>query len=402
MNNIENNKKPKIAYDDFINMIRKKIANMSTKANKEERKQANDNIFYILGIQDFEIRHSNFLKWLFKNEEDFLKKFLIHKDICNLSKEYVNSLSFAKSDFDVKREFYLQTNGRSIDIVIDFKKDKLIVVIENKWKAGESEMQLADYYNAIENSNEYNDYKRIFVYLTTNGRKPKSEIDQNNYISVSYEKILEILENIKIKNKSSDKMLIINHYKEVLRENTIKVMDRVKDYYKLYEENKKVMVEMVEYIPNIKIRAELERKILQGMGEFELDSLNQNTFIWFTPIVLKEKLAKNNLSPKYLQFCLSNEPYNVFGIQFVINKDQENRHIKFSNDFRKKFNRVDKNKDADYAILLSENLVVSNKSTGYLTENQFQEEIMKKLKQIFSDKNSTYNEIINYVLNYEF
>lgn len=380
MNNIENNKKPKIAYDDFINMIRKKIANISTKANKEERKQASDNIFYILGIQDFEIRHSNFLKWLFENEEDFLKKFLIHKDICNLSKEYVDSLSFAKSDFDVKREFYIQTNGRSIDIVIDFKKDKLIVVIENKWKANESEMQLADYYNAIENSNEYNDYKRIFVYLTTNGRKPKSEIDQNNYISVSYEKILEILENIKIKNKSSDKMLIINHYKEVLRENTIKVMDRVKDYYKLYEENKKVMVEMVEYIPNIKIRAELERKILQGMGEFELDSLNQNTFIWFTPIVLKEKFAKNNLSPKYLQFCLSNEPYNVFGIQFAINKDQENKHVKFSNDFRKRFNRVDKNKDADYAILLSENLVVSNKSTGVFDRKSIPRRNYEKIK----------------------
>lgn len=391
--------KSEIFYEEFLDKISNKIINMSTKVSNADKKHSENNIFYILGIQDFEIRHSNFLAWLFKNEEDFLRQFLKN---CNLPKEYIDNISLKPGDFEVFREYKKQTNGRSIDIVLDFKKDKFVIAIENKWKAGESEMQLADYYRLIENSSDFMGYKKIYVYLTLNGIKPKSELDKENYLSVSYANILEILKKLKMGNKLDEKSLIIKNYIEILEENTIKVMDRIKEYYKLYEENKDVMMEMVEYIPNIKARAELERNCLLEIGLFDLESLNQNTFIWFTPKIFTEHFASKNLPKNYLQFCLSNEPYNVMSMQFVINKDKENKHVKFSEEFRREFNRVDKNKDATYAILLTENLVVSNKNAGYLTEKQFQEMILLKLKQFFTDKDNTYQKIIDFVLNYDY
>lgn len=210
--------KQKISREEFLDKVREKVSKMTTRVNNEEKKHSENNIFYILGIQDFEIRHSNFLAWLFSDEEEFVRLFLKSICICNLSNEYVDNLSIKQGDFDVFREYNKQTNGRSIDIVLDFKKDKLVIVIENKWKASESDMQLSDYHDAIENSSEFQDYKKVYIYLTQNGISPKSAIDQNNYVSVSYEKILEILTSLNMRNKSKEKAIIINHYIEILKE----------------------------------------------------------------------------------------------------------------------------------------------------------------------------------------
>lgn len=376
---------------------------MTTEVGAEEEKHSENNIFHILGVQDFEIRHSNFLAWLLQNEEKFLRKFLTNKKICNLSQDEVSKMCLKRENVTVSREYRKENNGRSVDIVVEFKKEKLAIIIENKWHATEGENQLSDYYNLLKNSKNFKDYKTIYIFLTLNGIEPKNEIDKKNYLSVSYKSILEIMEKLYDNKKIvRDKEIFIKQYIEILRENTEDVMDRVKIYYELYKENKEIMTEMVEYIPNIKQRAQVERDLLQTTENLKLKSLNQNTYIWFTQKEVSDKCLNNNLPEDWLEFCLSNEPYNVLAVQFVVNSDKENKWLKFSQEFRKHFNIVDKSKNSNYAILSTETVVLSNKNSGYLTEQEFQDEIKEKLNKYFTDPNSSYFKILDFVKNYKF
>lgn len=378
-------------YSDIIGNIKKTISQMS-KSEKNNLEHSENNIFHILGLQDFEIRHSNFLAWLFEKNTEFLKGFLLDTNICNIPKEKVAKL--ISSPKEVKREYPL--NGRSLDILIDFKDEKTIIAIENKWYASEEKTQLADYYHSIENLPQFKDYEKVYIFLTLNGIKPANDEDKKHYISIGYNHILKLLESTKVKN------IFINHYIEILKEKTVRVMDRVKEYYNLYSENKEIMVEMAEYTPNIKKRAELEKTILQNTEDVEIESQGQNTFIWFFNNTLKDLCLKNNMPKNWLSFCLCNEPYNKLEIQFVIDHDDNKRYIEFSQKFREAFKREDRSKNSTYSVLLTQTLVVSNNNSGYLTEEQFQGKIREELSNYFSNPDSTYFKIINFVKNYKF
>lgn len=378
-------------YSEIINNVKTTISQMS-KSEKIRQEHSEDNIFHILGLQDFEIRHSNFLAWLFEKNTEFLKDFLLDTKICNISKDKV--LKLVSSQMEVKREYPL--NGRSLDLLIDFKDEKVVIAIENKWYASESKTQLADYYHSIENSPQFKDYKKLYIFLTLNGIEPANDEDKKHYISIGYSQILKLLESTKNKN------IFVKHYIEILKEKTTRVMDRVKEYYNLYSENKEIMVEMAEYTPNIKKRAELEKNILQNTENIEIESQGQNTFIWFFNDTLKDLCLKNNMPKNWLSFCLCNEPYNKFEIQFVIDHDDNNKYIDFSQKFRETFKREDRSKNSTYSVLLTQTLVVSNNNSGYLTEEQFQNKIKEELSNYFSNPDSTYFKIIDFVKNYKF
>ena len=63
--------KKQVKFEDAMQEIEKTIENISTKVEKKEELDANKNLFCILGVQDFEIRNSNFLAWMFRNNKQF-------------------------------------------------------------------------------------------------------------------------------------------------------------------------------------------------------------------------------------------------------------------------------------------------------------------------------------------
>lgn len=391
---------------EMLNKTNNPVSKMSNNAGKMEQKHSEDNVFYILGVQDFEIRHSNFLKWLMEKDKYFLQEFL--QRACGFSQEEAKKLTGYK--YEVKREYSISKeedvgvkSGR-IDILLKFEDKKTVVVIENKFHSGEGEKQLSGYYKGISNSKDFEGYEKKFIFLTPKGEEPKEDEDKKNYISASYDLVREILE--KMNTSENVEKILINHYKEVLREELMKnekEIDKIEEYYKLFGGKKgQIMSDIAKYVPNIKKRAEIEREIVKKIDGLELKSEGQNTFVSITQKELSSVSLKNGLGKDWLSFCISNEPFNVMSMQFVIEYDKGEKYKKFAKEFREKFDRTDNHKGGDYEHLLTETLVVSNKTSGYLTEEEIQEKIKEELVKFFTDPNSKYFQILDFVRNYKF
>ena len=127
------------------------------------------NIFEILKLEKYEIRHSNFLAWLFNaNESHGLGDKIIRSFMNRYVELYPSSdekdFRLLTTRFDTcisKRE------DNDIDIQVLSEKDQIIIVIENKIKAKESKHQLAKYEQQV--SQLYPDYEKYFIYLTPEG-----------------------------------------------------------------------------------------------------------------------------------------------------------------------------------------------------------------------------------------
>ena len=123
------------------------------------------NIFETLKITNAEIRHSNVLGWLLNPIENhnikgqFLRKFI--EDINEIG-EYDLDLEVIDYDsFEVRREW------KNIDILVISRKNKLLLVVENKIWSVESSHQLEKYRNIVED--EFQNYNIIYVFLTPYG-----------------------------------------------------------------------------------------------------------------------------------------------------------------------------------------------------------------------------------------
>lgn len=149
------------------------------------------NIFKILGVSNYELKHSNFLAWLLDPNEShelgglFLSRYLTDLLLDERSKgiSLLQIGNIEHRDVEVRREW------KNIDILIitqDF-----VVCIENKIWAKESKTQLEKYKEIIDEN--FPTLKKIFVFLTPYG--DEASINEV-YINSDYSTIIEILETI--------------------------------------------------------------------------------------------------------------------------------------------------------------------------------------------------------------
>ncbi len=168
---------------------------------KYRKKESEPNIFKILKLSDYEIRHSNFLSWLFNPKAGhglgniFFKTFI--KNLFESPKSgFIHEYIFEDKDFDeleVIREFKTQNNDSdnngSIDVVI--KGKRYIWIIENKYGARETKQvrkncktnkiigQLEYYWTYINQvcQNKYKNLTPVFIFLDT---------DKRNFVNACY------------------------------------------------------------------------------------------------------------------------------------------------------------------------------------------------------------------------
>ena len=133
------------------------------------------NIFSILKIDTYEIRHSNMLAWLIDPngnhgvEDKFLKK-LLDKSFNNIrtdNKDWTDTIVYREKE--------------NIDILVVSDKYKLVCAIENKIFSDEHDDQLERYRKWLEKT--YKDFTFILYYLTPYGIKPTDE----NWQTLDYE-----------------------------------------------------------------------------------------------------------------------------------------------------------------------------------------------------------------------
>lgn len=394
--------------------IKEKIGEIGKKQEIVERKSLKHNIFKILRMEDFEIRHSNFLAWLLNkdNNEKIKYKFAkglleIIKKHCKDKKEWNKNLE-ALNELISKlscEEYIVKREDKYKDIMIEFNTTKVALVIENKLYSKEHSNQLQRYYDEVEGDKKYQNYCKIFVFLTLSGEKPVDVIDKRIWINISYSDILGILKTLlqnDLKNTKDETSLLLGSYIEILKEKTEKTMDRVSEYFKLYKENKEVLSEMLEYLPNIKQRAEIEKEYLATNKTLTLQTKNANTFLDVLIDELTDVFRAKNLPDDFVYMQLCNDPYSKFNIVFCMQKI-DNLYKKFMEDFNEKFAIREKiERNGSYRTIYSTTIVSNTKQDGYITEAQFQEKITKGLKNFFEDKNSEYFKIVDFIKHYQF
>ena len=251
-----------------LDILLKEINSLKNDYSKQEE----FNAFHILRLNDKEVMHSRFIKSLLNPNEihgykdDFLKLFLKRVDI----------VDFNTNGITVECEKNTH-NNRFIDIAIENKVSRQMIIIENKIWAGDLKNQLLDYYeyglklyeNRLENI--------YMVYLTPYGKRygnnsfPIENKQPKNAIKcISYEKdILEWLNDclIHIGNKANRIYMCIEMYIELIR----KTINR-----------NKYMVEILKHLVSNPSQMEAAIdivKALQGRNILEFNSDTRNLII---------------------------------------------------------------------------------------------------------------------------
>lgn len=205
------------------------------------------NIFGAVGMQTQEIKHSAFLAWLLNPNQLhglnglFLQKvieklFIIKVDEALKANSEILAESKIKSAEDLSHfyndsELIVETekviNGADsrIDIFIESKKTKTVLVIENKVFTTTHDNQLKRYEEKL---SDRIDWKKIFVYLTPNGDIPTDGGKYNEkWCIFSYKAILnaitELLRSSTLKtNKNLKLKFLLEDYIDMVDTNILK------------------------------------------------------------------------------------------------------------------------------------------------------------------------------------
>lgn len=206
------------------------------------------NPFKVLRVDKFEIRHSNVLGWLLDPKENhhlgdmFFRK-LIAKAILKeendslIAEHNIDILELLESsyiDLDIFRE-ESTGSGRKIDLLAISENKKLVVLIENKYKSGESLGQLDDYLNYVKG--KYEEYRIIPIFLSLYGVEPTNK----EYLMLDYSDILTILSDFTEVNKeyvSNSILDFIKYYIDVLESELTKDEEDINLASVIYKEHK--------------------------------------------------------------------------------------------------------------------------------------------------------------------
>lgn len=194
------------------------------------------NLFSVVGMENQEIKHSNFLGWLLDPQaphqlgDAFVKEILVNvflqsgtaagqgdEDSSASESISLDEILDNYDDANVARE-----TEDNIDILFRTEDKRLVICIENKVWANLSINQLDKYYDYVKE--RYNDYSRhVFIFLTPQGRPVPPDYSKHNkeWIPLSYDTIRRSLDNIRGREMSPKTELLIKDYIDLLERNGI-------------------------------------------------------------------------------------------------------------------------------------------------------------------------------------
>lgn len=244
-----------ITQDDFEDLIIN-----SNDFKKLENQLNRFNIFEAVGSVRAELRHSNFLSFLFDPlkphglDTKFLEQFLfcISKETDFSLQEIDNQQkTFKNMIFDISlngiKNIIVDREKANIDILIEFETqadrnnklgEKYLIVIENKIDSTEGNNQLERYKNFSDEN--YPEHIKTLIYLTREGDVTLNS-KKFGYIPVSYSLVLKALNSIieEFENiLSSSILLTLNHYKTVLKEHIVEESELVELSQQIYRKHK--------------------------------------------------------------------------------------------------------------------------------------------------------------------
>lgn len=327
----------------------------------KKNEKLKNNIFEILGMSNLEIKHSKFLAYLFdKNINGDIGSVILEKvlKLCQFQldgRDEYNGISLIES-IDSKRDIEISRENLNIDIMIKVKGE-YIVLIENKIWASEHGKQLFKYANIVreklKNNNEgfenYRCLEPICIFLTPDGRRPINAQD-NNWISLGYNMIFDILHNYMVKNKKlcdsleEKQKILIGDYIDLLRERIMnKDQEEIKKLWNIFtieNEKKKAMEQIIDYMPNYKVREKVITKTMEESNLYKFPNSN-TAFINFTSVELRNLLKEKGLDESFVYFQLCNNASSNPTVYTYLGASKENNRKnmqKFYSEFNKNKN----------------------------------------------------------------
>ena len=374
--------------------------------DKSEEKQGfKENLYEILGMTNMEIKHSNYLAYLFNENingnigRDILYSFLME---CNIE-PYLAKYSLELKDlFNPNVKLEISRENLNIDILIKFY-DLCTVIIENKIWADEHGKQLFNYESVIKekiehNENGFNNIVKnpICLYLTPDGKKAHEE-GSEHWIPVSYSVVYKIIKsyqkNEKFKKLSIKQQMMLKDYQELLGDfimnksenENVKII--LEDFY-TNNEKKKMMENIIQYVPNYKHRAEIIR---QACEKNNIVNLNGSTaYINFLPQSFIDEYEKKGLGKSFIYFQLSNNSsFRQTYIQcyFDLSSKEASKNVNYVKMFFGKFYNGQKTLSKD--LTTDRSLGVTIQILSYDDECRYtEEEKEQKIKEFFQNFNS--------------
>ena len=132
------------------------------------------NILEITGMGTQEIKHSNILAWLFGDNEHGLGYRLLNDFLKEVMKKNKNDAKYQGTLSNLQKYIYLADKKKNItiyrekdniDLLIDDKSNQVVITMENKIYAEESENQLLDYENKIDSRYNHIQMKIDILYF---------------------------------------------------------------------------------------------------------------------------------------------------------------------------------------------------------------------------------------------
>lgn len=279
-----------------------------------------NNIYTILGLENSEIRHSNFLAYLFDSKknlnigntllQNFLQSANINKHLYPFNLENI---------FKDGAEIEVSRENNNIDIAINIM-GYAVILVENKIWSDEHDNQLFRYKNLV-CQRLVNPVDKLFqnkikipicIYLTPNGRDAKSD---NDWVAVGYDKIFAILRSFAKSKKfgqlTARQKLMILDYIEILEMYIVKKnkeeIKLILDTFFSNIEKKKIIEEIIEYAPDYKQRANLIKDVMRKNNINVLSSsLSANAYINFIPQSFETIFQRIGVKDNLFYFQLSN------------------------------------------------------------------------------------------------
>jgi hypothetical protein len=229
-----------INEEDLINLLQ------SSNLKKLENELLNNlNLFELAGLNQQEIKHSNFLSELLNpnsvlGQGDEILNQIVRDGFSNLnnnqSKNTLKPIDFelaSNESIEVRREF------KNIDLLVlnHDREYKYVIAIENKIFSKESKEQLSKYRQIIET--DFTDYKKLYIFLTPFSDTPKWD---EQWIPVCYESITKSINSIiQTKTINQESLLILKHYKNLLEKFIVGQPELELLANKIYQKHKKAI-----------------------------------------------------------------------------------------------------------------------------------------------------------------
>ncbi|WP_224701589.1 PDDEXK-like family protein [Devosia aquimaris] len=232
-----------------------------------EALSAGFNIFDAIGMKHQEIRHSRTLSFLLGPQNGHgLSQYFLKRVLKTIALEPQNAVSVVDVDVANFADAETRCEWNSIDILIICPTAKLIVAIENKLLADEHSDQLTRYKRVLDDHPEWAGYRRLFAFLTVDGRSPAKAEDGAHWCNISYAMIADELgasHKALLGNMGIDQDVLIRHYVDLLRRSVLEDSEVAKLARKIYQAHKGALDIIFEHRPDLRleIRDYLQKKI---------------------------------------------------------------------------------------------------------------------------------------------